>query len=329
MDRHPQASAFHEKGWLEALSRTYGYKPVVFTTARPCQPLNDGIVFCRVSSWITGTRLVSLPFADHCDPLLEGQGGNAQIVEFLRKECDQRRWRYLELRPSSPLRHDECGLNPGISYWMHELDTTGSLDEVFHRMHKNSFRRKIARAEREHITCQVGNSPQFVKEFYRLLLVTRRRHLLLPHPRNWFRNLVAAMGDKVQIRLALKDGVAVGAMLTLRHRSTITYKYGCSDERWHKAGVMPYLFWKLIGDAKTSNISRIDLGRTDLDNDGLIRFKDRLGATRERMTYYRYAPGKQSKAVEQWQASKFRNLCSILPDTLFTTAGSVVYRHIG
>src|SRR5271156_2192220 len=33
--RHPNASAFHQRGWLEALSRTYGYKPIVFTTSPP------------------------------------------------------------------------------------------------------------------------------------------------------------------------------------------------------------------------------------------------------------------------------------------------------
>src|SRR5580692_12257195 len=33
--RHPDASAFHQRGWLEALALTYGYEPVVFTTSPP------------------------------------------------------------------------------------------------------------------------------------------------------------------------------------------------------------------------------------------------------------------------------------------------------
>ncbi len=68
--RRPQASAFHQRGWLEALARTYGYEPLVLTSAPGGEALNDGVVLCRVSSWITGTRFVSLPFADHCEPLL-------------------------------------------------------------------------------------------------------------------------------------------------------------------------------------------------------------------------------------------------------------------
>ena len=29
LERHPRASVFHSRGWLEALKRTYGYEPIV------------------------------------------------------------------------------------------------------------------------------------------------------------------------------------------------------------------------------------------------------------------------------------------------------------
>src|SRR5713101_9298121 len=61
-----------------------------------------------------------------------------------------------------------------------------------------------------------------------------------------FRNLVECMGDKIPIRLARKNGAPIAAMLTLRHRSSVVYKYGCSDERSHNLAGMPFLFWRLI-----------------------------------------------------------------------------------
>src|SRR4051794_39851978 len=67
---HPKASVFHHRGWLQALASTYGYRPVVMTSTPPGKPLSNGVVFCEVRSWITGPRMVSLPFADHCEPLL-------------------------------------------------------------------------------------------------------------------------------------------------------------------------------------------------------------------------------------------------------------------
>src|SRR5437764_1903006 len=79
LKRHPRASVFHTTAWLEALRRTYGYEPVVYTTTPSGLDLTNALVFCRVESWLTGRRLVSLPFADHCEPLLDGPGDLAPL----------------------------------------------------------------------------------------------------------------------------------------------------------------------------------------------------------------------------------------------------------
>ena len=68
--RHPRSSVFHTREWLEALHRTYGYEPVAMTTCSP-DALTNAVVFCRVESRLTGRRLVSLPFSDHCELLVE------------------------------------------------------------------------------------------------------------------------------------------------------------------------------------------------------------------------------------------------------------------
>ncbi len=88
------------------------------------------------------------------------------------------------------------------------------------------------------------------------------------------------MGRKVQIRLARKNGTPIATMLTLEHRSSVVYKYGCSDEKFHHLDGMPFLFWRLIEETKASGAEKIDFGRSDLDNEGLITFKDRLGTRR-------------------------------------------------
>ncbi len=69
--RHPAASVFHTIGWLSALQYTYGYDPVAFTTSPPDAPLKNALVFCQINSWLTGRRMVSLPFSDHCEPLCD------------------------------------------------------------------------------------------------------------------------------------------------------------------------------------------------------------------------------------------------------------------
>src|SRR5271154_2890210 len=64
LERHPRASVFHTTGWLKALRQTYGYEPIAYTTSPPGSDLRNAMIFCRVQSWLTGPRLVSLPFSD-------------------------------------------------------------------------------------------------------------------------------------------------------------------------------------------------------------------------------------------------------------------------
>jgi CelD/BcsL family acetyltransferase involved in cellulose biosynthesis len=327
--RHPRASAFHTRGWLEALVRTHGYEPLVLTSARPGEPMQDGIVLCRVSSWITGTRLVSLPFADHCEPLLEHMDDSREFSSWLRTECDRQRWRYVELRPMSWKELSDGILKSSCSYCFHTLDLSPSLVQIFRTLHRDSVQRRILRADKVGITYEIGRSPELQSEFYRLVRMTRRRQRLIPQPRNWFRHLVDCIGKDLQIRLARKDGVGIAAMLTLQHRSRIIYKYGCSDERSHHLGGVPFLFWRLIEESKALGLEEIDLGRSDLDNEGLIRFKDRFGTRKGSLTYFRYSPTTRRDAAPGWGLRAARQIFSVLPEVISPAAGRILYRHIG
>jgi lipid II:glycine glycyltransferase (peptidoglycan interpeptide bridge formation enzyme) len=196
-------------------------------------------------------------------------------------------------------------------------------------LHKNCLQRRIRRAEREQLSYEKGCSAGLLNDFYRLLMITRRRHQLLPQPRAWFRNLIDCMSPNVEIRLVRKDDIPIAAILTLRHRRTVVYKYGCSDERFHHLAGMPFLFWKLIEESKMAGAEQLDFGRTDLDNKGLIEFKDRFGTSRRRIIYLRYPETAREKGVVASYLQLTRRLFSVLPDTLSSRIGRLLYRHIG
>ena len=322
---HPKASVFHQRGWLQALASTYGYRPRVMTSTPPGKPLSNGVVFCEIRSWITGRRLVSLPFADHCEPLLSESDDALEFEQWMRVEGDRGHWRYIELRPLS--WNSQAGW-AGQSFWFHTLNLQPSLDQVFSGFHKDSIQRRIRRAERERLSYEVGSSDNLLDDFYRLLVTTRKRHRLLPQPREWFRNLIAGMGSNIQIRCVRKNDRPVAALLSLRHRQTVVYKYGCSDQEFHHLAGMPYLFWKLIEESKAAGADQIDFGRTDMDNEGLITFKDRFGTTRSRITYVRYPEVAKPKSLAT-QMSIARSVFSLFPNVLLPWAGRMVYRHIG
>lgn len=325
---HPRASVFHSLEWLRALRTTHGYAPTVFTTSPPGQPLEDGIVFCRVESWLTGSRLVSLPFSDHCDLLVgSDEEGESLLASILQRTSD--RYRYLEVRPRNFASSGRPDHRHKAEYYRHAIDLMPDLDELYSRLHKSSIRRKISRADREQVTLDCGRSDSQLLDFYRLMLLTRRRHRVPPPPLRWFRTLVECFGDKLAIRVARKNARPIAAMITLRHKRTLTYKYGCSDAEFHRLGGVPRLFWEAIRDAKSSDLVEFDLGRSDIAHEGLIRFKEHLGATCSPLTYWTVSDRPATRRRLEGLPALLQKPLSVLPDRLFRLTGEIFYPHAG
>jgi lipid II:glycine glycyltransferase (peptidoglycan interpeptide bridge formation enzyme) len=129
--------------------------------------------------------------------------------------------------------------------------------------------------------------------------------------------------------VARKNGAAIAAILTLRHSSTVIYKYGCSDGAFHQLGGMPFLFWKVIEESKASGAERLDFGRSEMNNEGLIAFKDKFGTTRRTLTYYRYPGNKEKHAYLHENSRLMRRMLQMVPDGVLSAVGSALYRHIG
>lgn len=326
---HPNASVFHTASWLSALRHTYGYEAVAFTTSPPTGDLKNCLVFCRVKSWLTGNRLVSLPFSDHCDPLCDSAQDREFLLRYLQSALEHQNWKYLELRPVHTDFGDNIGLIRGPRYFLHRLSLAFDENELFRRLHKDSVQRRIRRAERAGLIEKTGRSEALARDFYKLFIITRRRHRLPPIPYKWFENLIAAFNTAVEIRLAYKDGTAIAGIVTLRFRDVLYYKYGCSDVRFKQYGAIPWLFWRAILSGKSSGAIQFDMGRTEETNYGLLAFKNRWVAEPEHLQYWAFPRTSSLKSADNWKFRLAQRVFSKMPKSLLATTGKLLYRHIG
>src|SRR4029077_8977833 len=129
--RHVRASLFHSSPWLKALNHTYGYPVVGYTTSAPGEELKDAVVFCRVESWLTGRRLVSLPFSDHCEPLVDRQEDLQVLIAAVEEETRREKWRYFEIRPLTTMAIRTSLHTTTTHYTFHELDLESDLETIF------------------------------------------------------------------------------------------------------------------------------------------------------------------------------------------------------
>ena len=329
---HPNASIFHSVGWLRSLQDTYGYQPRVITTSQPGDPLSNGIVFCHVKSWVTGSRLVSLPFSDHCEPLLSGEPHELKLLtDGLRKMVRKNNLNYIEVRPLRPIGDglEKMGhFERHYSHCIHQLALDREFDQLFKTFHKSCVQRNIRKAERFGLTYEVGHSADLLAKFYKLFLGARRRHRVPPQSVRWFRNLSRYLADQIEFRVVSSDNEPVAAIVTCQYRDTVVYKYGCSNVEANKLGGVSLLLWRAIQDAKLGGALRFDFGRSDITNDGLITFKDHWGSVRSPLPYFRYST-KAERLESRWGQWVLGKSCEILPDSLLESLGSVLYKHAG
>lgn len=330
IERHRDAGIFHTSGWLEALRRTYGYEPVAYAIERG-QELVNGIPFCRIRSWFTGRRLVSLPFSDHCQPLVESYLELKELLSSVQEDAAEQRCKYFEIRPlilEEPHVPAEAKVTKNSGALIHRLDLRPSQEDIFRGFHKQVVR-KIARSERERVSYEEGRSEELLSKFYRLLLLTRRRHQLPPQPLVWFRNLIDCLGPRLKIRVASKDDTPIASIITLSFKGVVTYKYGCSDASFNPLGGTTLLFWRTIQDAKAEGASDFDLGRSDYETPGLIAFKDHWGAARFPLTYHRCPATPERLSARRPLGTIAKSLIAKAPDPVLAALGDLLYRHVG
>jgi hypothetical protein len=332
LEAHPDASIFHTPGWLKSLKQSYGYEPLVLTTCPPRSQLTNGLAFCRIKSWATGDRMVSVPFADHCQPLFEKVEDFHAVLEWVSQGMGKDSRKPVEIRPLDAAAlglQEYTSFRMGKSFRIHLLDLSPSLDELMQSFDKNSVQRRIRRFKKEGLGYEEGRSPELLKQFYRLQIITRRKHQVPPQPMAWFRNLITFLGDGIKIRVVSKGQTPIASIINLEYKGTVIYKYGCSDALYNNLAGSSFLFWQIIQEAKQKGIRTFDLGRSDLDNPGLINFKSNWGTRDLPLTYWSWPEPSRRESVASTRSKVASYVVSRLPDGLLVLLGSKLYRHMG
>lgn len=325
---HKRADIFHTSSWAKVLIESYQYQPLYFGSLAG-KKLTNLLAVMSIESRLTGKRGVSLPFSDYCRPLYLNQ---ADFQDFLNNLLDYGRkagWRYLEIRGSEA---ESPGLRPSCSFFTHDLDLTNGPETIFSRF-SEATRRNIRKSDVNKIRVEHTTSLEALREFFRLNVLTRRKHGLPPQPFLFFEKLHAHIISKGHgfTSLAYHQNQVISGAVFLHFNCKAMFKYGASDQRYLNLRGNNAVMWHAIGHLKEKgNLKSLSLGRTDQNNQGLKRFKSGFGTTESMVHYYRYDFGKRnfvshSGQLPRWQKMGFRSM----PLGTLTLIGKHLYRHIG
>ena len=288
--------------------------------------LNAGIPVMEIRSSLTGRRWVSLPFSDFCSPLVENDDIRREITGKILSLAKADNIRNVELRGEYS-NHPTLATN--LEFVSHEVALEQDCDKVFSRLHP-MHRRNIKNARSKDIRIVRCNTREDLKKFYSLHLQSRRRQGVPIQPWKFFellgKNLIEpGLGF---LLLAYHEEQCIAGAVYLHWQETLTYKYGASLPDALHLRPNNLIMWEAIEWGCNNGFNKLDMGKTDLSNEGLRTFKIRWGAREYLLPYTNLAAIKKKT-----HSGKLMGVLNLIiqksPLWVCRLAGELLYGHFG
>jgi lipid II:glycine glycyltransferase (peptidoglycan interpeptide bridge formation enzyme) len=343
VEHHKESGLFHDASWARVLRKAFGYQPLYFAMVNQSGNITSAIPTALIKSFITGTRLVSLPFADHCDPLVANKEEFNTLIQHILKFSKQSNFKSVVFKTNkgAAFFEDENTCRTD-SYIVHHLSLSCPSrlnldcgpDDLFRSFHKGQIQRNIKKALASDLRVSEAKTENDLKAFYHLLLVTRKKRGLPPHPYSFFQALwnTPIQNRRMTILIARKEDRPVAGIMLARYKHTMHYLYAGSNPNFLKDRPNHLLLWLGIKKAFSEGMRVFDFGRTSLDNEGLLDFKRRWATTETEIHYFDDCKKDAQPCLIQFKSnlpSVLKNAVRRTPSTFLKFGSSFIYRHLG
>lgn len=319
-------SPFQTAAWAEVLMRSYGYTPFYFV-----QPGANGtpdvLPLMQISSPLTGTRGVALPFTDFVWEAGTELDGKKDLLKKVIELGKRNRWKSFELRGGQTATQETPASE---RYYTHDLNLLREPGEIWSGLSTN-MRRNLRRAEKSDIRVTFENSLGATKSFYRLNCLTRKRHGLPPQPYKFFLNLHACILKKGggSLLMAEAAGKPLAGAIFLHFGNKAIYKYGASDMACNHTRANHLVMWRAIQWYASQGFASFNFGRTDRGHAGLRRYKLSWGATEKELFYYKFDFRAGTYLKGGAKTVHYQQALAKLPSPILRVIGELMYKHVG
>jgi len=334
---HPLGSVYQHTTFGKVITSTFGHiEPYYMALLDKGGRCLGGLALFLVKSWLTGNRLVSIPWACYGDPMTNSVGEFETLFKEVLELAQRVKASYVEIktRNTAGLLADANLMIPVYYNKSHFLDLTKELSAVWNGFHRSSVKQKIRRAERNGIRVRFARSEQEVISFYQVFGKNRRRLGLPPQKPEYFQNIWKYMVPLglAQFWVAHQHNQLVGGLCTFTFKETVVLGYIATEGSLRRDGVGQYLFWSAIRRASEEGLRIVDFGKTPPYLDNLIQYKKHWGVDELEVPvfYYPRVMGVSSYENEQKLSYRVMRLFwRIVPPRLSRIASRFFYRHTG
>lgn len=337
VESHPYGWLCHLSGWKQVLEKSFKHMKGYYFALLDDQGANieAALPIFEVKSWLTGKRMVSIPYATLCDPLISTTDDMKDLLQAVMNLSDELKSRYVEIRTlhsTSFIQDERFGRSNFFKH--HFLQLEEEPERMKKRFHRSCVRQKIARAIKNKLKTRLVIDSSGLSEFYRLQLMTRKRLGLPCQPYIFFESLweVFSPAGQVAVILAEKGSAVIGGLLVFRFKDRVSIEFAASDERFMDMSPNHFLFWETIKSAYESGYQIVDFGRTSPNNEGLMDFKRRWGTSMIDLPQFFCPNGVEEKFAaheKSWKYKLVNSICKSGPVFMQPGIDNFLYRHLG
>lgn len=326
--RHPFGLIYHLSGWKSLIESSFGHMKGHYFVLKDSEKIKAALPVFEVKSWIFGNRLVSIPFATICDPLVSNHNEYGLLwgaVKDLRQDLKSC---YIELRALNATRFIDQ--SPGRNLFkFHFLNLETDIKTIEGKFH-HSLRQKLRKVGRSGLNLRTGEDEKDLCTFFKLNIMARKRLGLPPQPFKFFETLWKIFFPlRVKLFIAEYENTAIAGVLLFLFNGRVSAEFTATDWSHIRMNPVHFLYWETIKWAQSSGYRIFDLGRTGAGNTGLMSFKDSWGMERIDIPQYFYPDGKRSLVKGAFVHKMAENIFRKSPDFAAKILGDLCYAHLG
>jgi hypothetical protein len=324
-----RGSLFGAPPWIETLVDIYGFEIGADVLVAEDGTPTAGFVRTELHD-MRGARVVSLPFCDRLDPIVDTDDQWQKLIDSTLALKLPIELRILE--EDAPRRDPR--FEPAGELAWHATDLDRTEGEMLAKLHQMA-RRNIRAAVRNGVSVRFGTDLADVHAFHELHRRTRKqKYRLLAQPVSFFEGIwkrFAPIG-KILVGLATHEGDVIAGNLCLIWNDVMYYKFAASIPERLALKPNDLLAWESLRLARERGCRRFDWGVSDLDQPGLVFYKQKYATEERRVLVLRHNPEGFDDPVASDTNRVFDELTQLLtrddvPDEVTQRAGELLYQY--
>jgi hypothetical protein len=302
---HPRATLYQRSVWARILRDSYRFQPRYLALADDAGEFHGVLPLVYKKGLVSSARIRSLPVFQWGGPLADTHDQEVMLVQAAREvavgaECVLQ---ILSARDYSA-QLPELVTDRLPPRWVVRVD--GDLDALRAGWRKtsNNLFRSLKKADKAGLVFREGTSKRDLSRFYRLYLLTMRKHRSLPRSRRELERTRDLLQRGEWRLFVVESGgqIAAGGIFHV-FGSTVELIYNGSDERLLDLRPNHALYWNVMRWAASQGQGAFDLGRARPETP-LGRFKSQWA---DPLPNYRYTwrPGDAPSRAESMATASY------------------------